>query len=225
MANYNDFKEAYEVMQAAIATVGTLTATQRRAIEMVEEYSLQNSYDCDRGVEAIRLVVQDLVRCADGGNANSGLAGMVNEITNRPATSRVIGVAPRGKRDSYLKVWNEEHTEFILRPCEHKTNGGRLGTILATKAVDTSFVAYKFDEIFEPSKRFPEERRLYAHKVMTVREFIELIEDTNAIKGGLMEHKGKGDAEPGLKQKFQPLYRALVEGNYRDYNRDDIVWI
>lgn len=194
-----------------------LTAPQRQALEAIDNYAPRTSSDCRRLITACKLVHFDLERLARGEACDSGIAGKVKECLKRDSKSRINRVQAQGKNDAYIAIEGRRY------PLEVKTNGGRIQALYSVKAPDTHFIVYELEVVIKAGKPRkdgtckPEEYRK-ACKVMTVRQFIELIEETGASK--VIGHNAT-DREIAVQADSKKLYQALITGGYRDYNRED----
>lgn len=190
---------------------------QRQALDAIIAYNPRTSSDCRRLITACKLTHKDLQRAVRGEACDSGIAGKVKECLKRDKLSRINRVQAQGKNDAYIAVEGRRY------PLEVKTNGGRIQALYKVKAPDTSFIVYELDIVIKAGKPRkdgtckPEEHR-QACKVMTVRQFLELIEDTKACK--VIGHNAS-DQEIAVQADSKKLYKALIAGGYRDYNRED----
>lgn len=195
----------------------TLTNPQRQALDAIGDYMPRTSSDCRRLITASKLIHFDLEKLARGEACDSGIAGKVKELLKRDSLSRLNRVQAQGKNDAYIAIEGRRY------PLEVKTNGGRIQALYKVKAPDTSFIVYELDIVIKAGKPRkdgtckPEEHR-QACKVMTVRQFLELIENTKACK--IIGHNAS-DQEIAVQADSKKLYQALIAGGYRDYNRED----
>lgn len=195
----------------------TLTNPQRQALDAIGDYMPRTSSDCRRLITASKLIHFDLERLARGEACDSGIAGKVKEILKRDSLSRINRVQAQGKNDAYISIEGRRY------PLEVKTNGGRIESLYKSKAPDTHFIVYELDVMIKAGKPRkdgtckPAEHRK-ACKVMTVRQFIELIEATKACK--VIGHNAS-DQELAVQADSKKLYQALVTGGYKDYSRED----
>lgn len=214
------FVEAYALMMEEAEAID-LTSTQAISIEAIGDYSPQTSYDYKRVLEAIRLVMLDLARAREGAGLDSGLAGKVKECLSRQERSTITRVRAQGKIDAFVKVDNKRY------PAEVKTNGGRIEALYDVKTPDTYFVIYELEVVIKAGKprkdgtRKPAEHR-YTCKVMTVRQFLDLLDSTKAVK--IIGHN-EADRERAVQADSKKLYKALMTGGYKDYDRfDTLTW-
>lgn len=222
--NMSIFEQAMEVYSTATALAMyldlegyTLTNPQRQALDAISDYIPRTSSDCRRLITASKLTHLDLHRLAKGEACDSGLAGKVKECLKRDSLSRLNRVQAQGKNDAYISIEGRRY------PLEVKTNGGRIQALYKVKAPDTHFIVYELDFTTKPGKPRkdgtckPAEHRQTC-KVMTVRQFLELIENTKACK--VIGHNAS-DQEVAVQADSKKLYQALITGGYRDYNRED----
>lgn len=195
----------------------TLTNPQRQALDAIDNYAPHTSSDCRRLITACKLVHFDLDRLARGEACDSGIAGKVKECLKRDSRSRINRVQAQGKNDAYISIEGRRY------PLEVKTNGGRIQALYNTKAPETHFIVYELDYTVKAGKPRkdgtckPAEHR-QACKVMTVKAFLELIEETGASK--VIGHNAS-DREIAVQADSKKLYQALITGGYKDYNRED----
>ena len=195
----------------------TLTNPQHQALEALGDYMPRTSSDCRRLITASKLTHLDLQRLARGEACDSGIAGKVRELLRRDSTSRINRVQAQGKNDAYISIEGRRY------PLEVKSNGGRIGSLYKSKAPDTHFIVYELDLFIKAGKPRkdgtckPEEHR-QACKVMTVRQFLELIEETKACK--VIGHN-ESDQELAVQADSKKLYKALISGGYKDYDREE----
>lgn len=190
---------------------------QAQALDAIIAYNPRTSSDCRRLITACKLVQTDLHRLVKGEACDSGIAGKVKECLKRDSISRINRVQAQGKNDAYISIEGKRY------PLEVKTNGGRIQALYNTKAPETHFIVYELDYTVKAGKPRkdgtckPAEHR-QACKVMTVKAFLELIEDTGASK--IIGHN-EADREVAVQADSKKLYQALITGGYKDYNRED----
>lgn len=190
-----------------------LTSVQLRTLNAIEHFKASSKYDEKRFNEAVRLFNADIERATN----DSGLYGKVKELFSHDSKSTITRVQAQNKNDNYIIV------DEVRKPCEVKTNGGRVGKLYSmnTKAKASNYIVYELDYITPQGKpkkdgtRKPAEHR-QACKVMTVKQFIELLEETKATK--VIGHNAS-DTEIAVQCDSKKLYKALINGNYNDYVR------
>lgn len=189
---------------------------QRRAIRMLNNFKADSKHDTKRAEKAKFLIDIDLMRAEAGLPTDSGLAGKVAEILGHDSDSTITRVQKQGATDLYVII-DGKRTK-----CEYKTNGGRIENLYRVRKPEISYIVYELD--FTPAPRklkdgtivYSEHR--YAKKLMTVADFLGIIEDTKAVK--IASHKGQSDAERAVQCSSKKLYNALMNGNFTDYDRN-----
>lgn len=189
---------------------------QRRAMAMVQIFEADSNFDNKRIEKAINLIQLDLMRGQLGLPTDSGLAGKVAEILGHDSNSTITRVQKQGATDLYVII-DGKRTR-----CEYKTNGGRIESLYRVRKPEASYIVYELD--FTPAPRKLKDgtivysERRYAKKLMTVADFLGIIEDTKAVK--IASHKGQCDAERAVQCSSKKLYNALMNGNFTDYDRN-----
>lgn len=189
---------------------------QRRAIRMLNNFKADSKHDTKRAEKAKFLIDIDLMRAEAGLPTDSGLAGKVAEILGHDSDSTITRVQKQGATDLYVII-DGKRTK-----CEYKTNGGRIESLYRVRKPEASYIVYELD--FTPAPRKLKDgtivysERRYAKKLMTVADFLSIIEDTKAVK--VASHKGQCDAERAVQCSSKKLYNALMSGNFTDYDRN-----
>lgn len=189
---------------------------QRRAIAMLNAFEADSNFDKKRADKARKLIELDLMRSQLNLPTDSGLAGKVAEILGHDSDSTITRVQKQGATDLYVII-DGKRTK-----CEYKTNGGRIESLYRIRKPEASYIVYELD--FTPAPRKLKDgtivysERRYAKKLMTVADFLSIIEDTKAVK--VASHKGQCDAERAVQCSSKKLYNALINGNFTDYDRN-----
>ena len=189
------------------------TTTQLRTAKLINSFRTSSKYDVKRYNKAVELLKSDIER----ETKDSGLYGKVFELFSHDEKSTIVRVQAQNRNDNYIFI------NDIRKPCEVKTNGGRIGNLYAMSARTrkATYIVYNLDFVVKAGKPRkdgtckPAEYRK-ASKVMTVAQFIELVESTNAIK--VIGHN-ESDREIAVQADSKKLYKALVSGEYLDYTR------
>lgn len=189
------------------------TTTELRTANLIKNFKRSSKFDTKRYNKAVEMLIADVNR----ENKDSGLYGKVFELFSHDEKSTIVRVQAQNRNDNYIFV------DDIRKPCEVKTNGGRIGNLYAmsAKAQNANYIVYNLDFFVKAGKPRkdgtckPAEYRK-ACKVMTVAQFIELVESVNAIK--VIGHNDS-DREVAVQADSKKLYKALVSGNYLDYTR------
>lgn len=192
------------------------SSTQIRAYRMIKAFKADTTNDKKRLEKASDLLFADITNTDLGFKADSGLAGKVAEILGHDSDSTITRVQKQGATDLYVII-DGKRTK-----CEYKTNGGRIESLYKVRKPETSYVVYELD--FTPAPRKLKDgtivysERRYAKKLMTVADFLDILEDTKAVK--IASHKGQCDAERAVQCSSKKLYNALINGNFTDYDRN-----
>ena len=192
------------------------TNTQTRAAKMLYTYKANSAHDTKRANKAEELIKLDIMRSINGEANDSGLAGKVAEILSHDSDSTITKVQKQGATDLYIIVDNKRVK------CEYKTNGGRIESLYRLRKPENVYIVYELD--FTPAPRKLKDGtvvlsdRRYVKKLMTVCEFLSIIEECGAVK--VAKHNNKTDAERAIQCSSKKLYNALINGNYVDYKRD-----
>lgn len=193
------------------------TMVQIRTLVLIHSYKPQSTLDSKRLDKATDMFFADVVNADTGMNTDSGLYGKVAELLAHDSKSTITRVQAQGRNDNYIIVNGKR------KPCEVKTNGGRIGNLYAMseRSQESRYIAYKLDFIVKAGKprkdgsRKPAEHRK-AYKVMTVKAFLQLLEETGATK--VIGHSDS-DREIAVQSDSKKLYKALMTGGYADYKR------
>ncbi len=189
---------------------------QRRAMAMVQIFEADSNFDNKRIEKAINLIQLDLMRSQLNLPTDSGLAGKVAEILGHDSDSTITRVQKQGATDLYVII-DGKRTK-----CEYKTNGGRIENLYKVRKPETRYIVYELD--FTPAPRKLKDgtivysERRYVKKLMTIADFLSILEDTKAVK--IASHKGQSDAERAVQCSSKKLYNALLNGNFTDYDRN-----
>ncbi len=189
-----------------------------KSIEVIDNFEAVNGKDNKRVTLAKTLVNKNVVRYNNGEAVDSGLYGKVTELLSHDEKSTIYRVQAQGKNDAYIIVDGKR------RPLEVKTNGGRIESLykLSTKARESRYISYTLDVTIKAGKPRkdgtckPAEHR-YINALMTIAQFIELVESVNATK--VIGHNDS-DREVAIQSDSKKLYKALVNGEYMEYYRD-----
>ena len=187
---------------------------QAQALDVIIAYEPETTSDARRLITACELVSTDLKRLANNMPCDCGLAGKVKELLRRDSVSRINRVQAQGKNDAYITIEGKRY------PLEVKTNGGRIASLYKVKNPKGRFVLYELDYTIKAGKPRkdgpckPAEHR-QACKVMTVRAFLEMIEETKACK--VIGHNAS-DRELAVQPDSNKLWKALQ--NFTDYDRE-----
>ena len=190
------------------------TGPQAQVLDEAIAYEPETTGDCRRLSNACYIIMSDLDRLERGLPCDSGLAGKVKELLRRDSVSRINRVQAQGRNDAYIVIEGRRY------PLEVKTNGGRIQALYSVKNPDTRFIMYELDYTIKAGKPRkdgtckPAERR-QACKVMTVRAFLEMIEETRACK--VIGHT-EADRELAVQPDSKKLWKALQ--NFTDYDRE-----
>lgn len=194
------------------------TNVQIRTLNLLKSYKASTKYDVKRYNKAIELMKLDLERAKNGEPTDDGLYGKVAELLAHDEHSTIVRVQAQSCNDNYIIVDGKR------KPCEVKTNGGRVGSLysMSTRAQESNYIAYNLDFIVKAGKprkdgtcKPAEHRKVY--KVMTVKAFLEILEETNATK--VIGHTDS-DREIAVQSDSKKLYRALLESGFPDYDRE-----
>jgi hypothetical protein len=190
----------------------------RNSIELVNKFEPKTSYDEKRKIKAIELITINYNRAKAGEPIDCGLYGKVKELTSHDSKSTIVRVQAQSKNDSYIIIDGKR------KPLEVKTNGGRIASLykLSAKAREARYIAYTLDFTVKAGKPRkdgtckPEEHR-YVNALMTVAQFIEIVEATKATK--VIGHNDS-DREIAVQSDSKKLYKALIDGNFMEYHRE-----
>lgn len=110
---------------------------------------------------------------------DDGRFGRVFELECARANSRKVRVSKQGQNDCYTVFENENGKRYAV-PFECKTNGGRIGDIIAR--VDSGkdgFIVYQLDYTASTTKN---KRRYVPAVIMPMSLFVSMLRECNAIK-------------------------------------------
>jgi len=185
--------------------------------DLISDFEPESKYDVIRQDVAQDLLNIDLARPED--NKDSGLYGKVFELLHRSPNSKITEVRAQGEVDLFVKVGN------TLRPCEVKTNSGRIGSLykIPEDKRNNSYVVYTICRI-KPQGTRPRRDGSYAPAeewylppiIMTVSDFLTEVHRYNATS--TIGH-GTGDEEPNVRGDKGQFYRALLKRKSTYYVR------
>ena len=134
----------------------------------------------------------------EGRDVDSGWFGRITELSIHTTKSRKTRVAKQGKADTHIKF--EKNGKIQYLPCEVKTNGGRISSLYEKNA--PKFVIYSMNV----SNSLCKEPRIIPPVVIKTNDFLQLLEDCNAIKNT----NGKND-ELAIQAISKKLYERLLD--------------
>ena len=193
-----------------------MNAIITRSIEAVDNFTIANNKDAKRATLAKTLIDRNIEYYNNGEAVDSGLYGKVKELLSHDEKSTIYRVQAQNRTDAYIIVDGKR------KPLEVKTNGGRIENLYRLKAKDNRYISYTLDIVIKAGKPRkdgtckPAEHR-YVNALMTVAQFIELVESVGATK--VIGHN-TSDREIAVQSDSKKLYKALVNGNYLEYFRD-----
>ena len=122
--------------------------------------------------------------------------------------SRKTECASKGKIDNYFYFNGKRY------PIEYKTNGGRIGHLYEEKHPEKAFIMYALTYTVPERERKDGsiaggETRIISPIIMTVKDFLAVIEKCHAYK--FPEHSGKGDREKAVAVSSKKMYNVLKE--------------
>lgn len=189
-----------------------------KSISAVDNFTTTSGKDTKRKALAEALINKNVERYNNNEPVDSGLYGKVTELLSHDEKSTIYRVQPQSRNDAYIIVDGKR------KPLEVKTNGGRIASLykLNTKARENRYISYTLDITVKAGKPRkdgtckPAEHR-YINALMTIAQFIDLVESVNATK--IIGHN-ESDKEVAIQSDSKKLYKALVNGNYVEYFRD-----
>ena len=193
-----------------------MNAIITKSIEAVDNFTIANGKDEKRATLAKALITKNVNRYNNGEPIDSGLYGKVVELLSHDEKSTIYRVQAQNRTDAYIIIDGKR------KPLEVKTNGGRIENLYRLKAKDSRYISYTLDVVIKAGKPRkdgtckPAEHR-YVNALMTVAQFIELVESVGATK--VIGHSAS-DREVAIQSDSKKLYKALVNGNYLEYFRD-----
>jgi hypothetical protein len=126
---------------------------------------------------------------------DAGACGKVEDILGKTVNSTIVNFSKQGQADCFVWVDGKRYK------AERKTNGGRIGALLAKNA--PKYVVYSMDVCNSGTSN---QRRYVEPKVMRTDLFLAILEDCNAIKST----NGK-NAEPAIQVTSKMLYMIMQE--------------
>jgi hypothetical protein len=126
---------------------------------------------------------------------DAGACGKVEDILSKAVNSTIVNFSKQGQADCFVWVDGKRYK------AERKTNGGRIGALLAKNA--PKYVVYSMDVCNSGTSN---QRRCVEPKVMRTDLFLAILEDCNAIKST----NGK-NAEPAIQVTSKMLYMIMQE--------------
>lgn len=139
---------------------------------------------------------------------DDGRFGKALEALFVSKSSRKKACAAQGKIDNYFWLDGKRY------PIEYKTNGGRIGHLYTYRKPEKQYIMYALTYTVPERKRKDSsiaggELRVVNPIVMTVKDFLEVIEKCHAYK--FPEHKDKNDREKGIAVSSKKMYDVLKE--------------
>ena len=139
---------------------------------------------------------------------DDGRYGKALETLFVSKSSRKTACSAQGRIDNYFWLDGKRY------PIEYKTNGGRIGHLYTYRKPETQYIMYALTYTVPERKRKDGsiaggELRVINPIVMTVKDFIEVIEKCHAYK--FPEHSGKGDREKGIAVSSKKMYDVLKD--------------
>lgn len=189
-----------------------------KSINAIDAFEAKNGKDTKRANTAKMLVNKNVERYNNNEPIDCGLYGKVTELLSHDEKSTIYRVQAQSRNDAYIIIDGKR------KPLEIKTNGGRIESLykLSAKARESRYISYTLDVTIKAGKPRkdgtckPAERR-YINALMTVAQFIDLVESVHATK--VIGHS-ESDREIAVQSDSKKLYKALVNGNYLEYFRD-----
>lgn len=132
----------------------------------------------------------------DNADHDSGAYGRIVELDSHSDRSPVTKVARQGRIDTRIKYRKNGKVDYL--PAEVKTNGGRIGSLLAPNA--PKFVIYSMN--FSNSVA----TRSLSPRLLPTSLFLSILSECGAIK----HTNGKND-ELAIQVTSLKLYKALAE--------------
>ena len=195
---------------------------QRLTSELIEAFEPLTEYDEIRKANAEMFLNTDIKNTSNGLNANSGIYGSCFELLNRSPLSKVTRIQDQNKADIKISV------DGILRPCEIKTNAGRVGDFfnLTEEQRDNRYVVYtmgmvqKVNYIKKDGTKAPNKKWYIQPFIMRMSDFVDILIDTNGYK--FIQHNNSvliNDREQAIKQFYRPFFKAIAEYKPTPYIR------
>ena len=190
----------------------------KKAIDMVNNFEVQTSYDEKRKNEALNILTVNIERVKNNEPIDSGLYGKIKELLSHNKRSTITRVRAQGRADSFINVDGKR------KPLEVKTNGGRVESLftMSDRAKTTNYIRYTLDFTVKAGKPRkdgtckPAEHR-YFDGVMTVAKFVAILEETKAYK--VIGHN-ESDRERAVQCDSKKLYKALLKSDAVEYVAD-----
>lgn len=150
---------------------------------------------------------------------DNGAHGRMMELLAASDNSRKTEVAPKGKRDVFIR-WKNEQGQSVSKPVERKTSGGRL-TQEMVEASSTELIVYSLNVKNDNTRKG---RRIIEPIIMPMNLFMEILlthgsinERTRKNKDtGVTHHEGFG-IQAGLKTWYEALkdYPVKFDPNHQ----------
>ena len=140
--------------------------------------------------------------------ADCGRIGKAFETMFVSEKSRKKACSAQGKIDNYFYLDGKRY------PVEYKINGGRIESLYGEAHPDKKYIVYALDYTVPLRERKDGsiaggEHRVINPIIMTIKDFLEVIETLHAYK--FPEHKGKGDREKAVSASSKKMYDVLKE--------------
>ena len=199
-----------------------LNYIQRMTADLIEDYEVVTKYDTKRKAYAIEKLERDIELSRQGLATDDGLFGKVFELFSHAPNSTITTFRRQGVNDCYITVDGKK------KKAEVKTNCGRIGNLYAMPKTERKarYIVYTIcrvkpagTHVKKDGSVAPAEEWYLPPIVLTIADFLEIVEEYKAIR--MIEHADyiESDLEPSLKADKAKFYKALLNRKSAYYER------
>ena len=166
-----------------MTNITTYNKTQKRTLEIIQNYKPITTNDRERLNIAIDRLITDIIRVEQGNNTDSGLYGKVSEILGQSKHSKSKDVHSSNEIDGYIFV------DGVRYSLEHKTNFTDIDKWIdkSIKWQKTHYIRYTIDDVTKAvtnkkTGHTTPSKKLYFDGVLTFYDLFSIGYKFNAIK-------------------------------------------
>ena len=199
-----------------------LTFIQTMTKELIEDYETTTKYDEKRKAYAIDKLKRDIELSNKGCDTDDGLYGKVFELFSHTPTSTITTFRRQGVNDCYIVVNGKR------KKAEVKTNCGRIGNLykMNKREREARYIVYTICRVKPAGKHVkkdgttaPAEEWYLPPSVMKISDFLDIIEQYEAVSTIGHGNYIESDFEPNVRGDKAKFYKALLNRKSAYYER------
>ena len=199
-----------------------LSFIQSMTAELIEDYEVTTKYDEKRKAYAIEKLKRDISLTTNGKNGDDGLYGKVFELFSHAPSSTICTFRRQGINDCYIVVDGKR------KKAEVKTNSGRIGNLykMNKREREARYIIYTICRIKPAGKHVrkdgttaPAEEWYLPPIILKISDFLEIVEQYDAISIVGHENYIEDDSEPNVRGDKAKFYKALLNRKSAYYER------